>query len=377
MRSDLRICHLPDLHVGIPGREAAVERSLSLIIDGVYTTKPDAVVIPGDLMDGLSSIADRNLLGWFLFELSLVAPVFVIPGNHDRPGDLRVFGLIPRVTVYETPTVETVLDGRLLLMALPHLAKGALVTEGDIDGSNRDSEARIREILADFGRQREAHSQPALLMCHLDIRGRQLSNGETRAGQGIAVSVADLLSSGADYIAAGHIHMAQQLDPRLAYGGSAARGNFGEADPKSWNIVTLQGKGALPVIERQPLPLRPMFTVERTLDNAAGTWSQTDGPPEADIPADAEVRVRLVAPETRMAEIALERATVLERWGDAKVEAKTIRQAAVRSEAIGRAETEDEMLRAYWAHESVETPSPEFQGRALGALAEILQEVGA
>ena len=365
----IRICHIPDLHVGIPGREAAVEHSLRLIVDGVRADRPDAIVIPGDLMDGLSSVADRNLLSWFLAECSAVAPVFIIPGNHDRPGDLRVFGRIPGVTVYEVPTLDVVLDGRLILMALPHMPKGSLQTEGDIEQSNRDSEARIRGILEEFGGQRPHHQHPALLMCHVDIRGRALSSGETRAHQGIAVSVGDLLASGADYVAAGHIHLYQQLDPRLAYAGSASRGNFGESDEKGYLLVTLGAHGDLPVIERRAIACRPMATITHTLDEASGTWSQTDGPEP--VPDGAEVRVRLVCPEARMAELALERGEVLARWPDAKVEAKTIAQASVRSEAIGRAETEAEMLQAYWAHESVETPSDEFQGRVLAALREV------
>ncbi len=371
----LRIAHLGDIHLGINGREAQVELSLDFILEDLRRLRPNLVVQAGDVFDGKSTIADRNLLARWLQEVSEVAPVYAIKGNHDAVGDLQVFGRLRGVSVWEEP--ELVVVHGVLFMMLPHVAKGALVTDGDMAESSRASEAQIREMLSgDWAAEARRHQGPVVLVSHCDVRGRVLSAGESRPDQAIAMTVSDLLASGADAVMLGHIHQQQALDPRVWYAGSIARANWGErVEDKGYLLWTIQGKGELPIVERRLIPTRPMVSITRTLDEASGTWSQTDGPDP--VPDGAEVRVRLVAPEARMAELALERGEVLARWPDARVEAKTIAQASVRSEAIGRAETETEMLGCYWQHESVETPSEEFQGRALAALAELVEEVGA
>jgi len=77
----LRVCHLSDLHVGIPGSGAFLRR----VLDECVSHQPDLIVITGDLLNGrLREIPScASLLG----RLKAPCGVFAILGGHDYRHD--------------------------------------------------------------------------------------------------------------------------------------------------------------------------------------------------------------------------------------------------------------------------------------------------
>ncbi|HEY2620530.1 MAG TPA: phosphodiesterase [Acetobacteraceae bacterium] len=87
------ICQLTDLHVRPVGQAANRVSETNMFTERAFRTvarltpRPDAVVITGDLTEcGLD--AEYSNLNQLLRKLQSF-PVFVIPGNHDRRGNLR------------------------------------------------------------------------------------------------------------------------------------------------------------------------------------------------------------------------------------------------------------------------------------------------
>lgn len=96
------ICQLTDLHVRPVGKSAnrvsetnmLTERALRAVVR--FQPRPEVVVITGDLTDCGLEDEYANLAQMLRKHLSM--PVFVIPGNHDRRGNLReVLGHLPGV----------------------------------------------------------------------------------------------------------------------------------------------------------------------------------------------------------------------------------------------------------------------------------------
>lgn len=365
--------HIGDLHGGLRARRDQVRRSMAFLLEDLRRVRPDVIVQAGDIFDTRSSIEDRNDFADWLAEAADIAPFLAVRGNHDVPGDLAIFNRVAAahlIRIWEQPAFHR--GSGLLVLGLPHQEKGGLVTEGSITVSNRASEDRIRDHLAiEFRREADAFDGPVMLVAHADVDGRSKSNGESRLHQGLILSIDDLLASGADYVALGHIHKLQKLHPRVAYAGSIARASFGEEpDEKGYLLVTLGPKGALPEIEIRPIPCRPMVTI-------TSTWTDDgwDTHGAEDLPEDAEIRVRLSAPEDHATDLAAAQAEVLERFPDAQVEPEVVPVDRRRSEAIAVAETPEDMLRAYW--EASELPAPEFQAKAIAALGLIQKEIAA
>ncbi len=380
----VRVAHLGDLHIGLRDRQTQVERSLAFILEDLERLRPDLIVQAGDIFDTRSSISDRNVLAGWLSAIARNAPFFAIRGNHDVPFDLSIYNHLATPHHMQICEAPAVLDAAGLdVLALPHLDLKGLAADVSLEDGHRDSEARLRAILADF-RAVAGHARAAILLAHADVAGRKLSWGEKQHQQGIKLTVADLLSSGADAVMLGHIHQLQSLDPRVWYAGSIARSNWGEADDeKGYLLWTLGAKGELPQVEVRNIPTRPMVTV-------SCSWSEQDGwrtsietrlrseasaqrgssleKPEA-IADDAEVRVRISAPEARMAEAVQARADALDRWPDAKVEIQPEASSRIRCEDIAQAESLQEMLEAYWS--TVREPPDGFKLQVIAALAEL------
>ena len=93
----LRIAHLSDLHIGPTLGLAFVE----LVVERTIQTKPDLIVITGDVMDGTAA-ANRDA-SLPLGRLRAYAPTFMVTGNHDHlHGDvdnilerMRELGVVP------------------------------------------------------------------------------------------------------------------------------------------------------------------------------------------------------------------------------------------------------------------------------------------
>ena len=79
------LAHLSDIHIRLNSRFEEYSEVLQETIKSLNEIKPRRIVITGDLFHIKINMSPKSttLAGWFLKELSKIAPVDIILGNHD------------------------------------------------------------------------------------------------------------------------------------------------------------------------------------------------------------------------------------------------------------------------------------------------------
>ncbi|MDD5719968.1 MAG: AAA family ATPase [Candidatus Krumholzibacteria bacterium] len=209
-----------------------------------------------------------------------------------------------------------------------------------------------------------------------------LSTGQTHIGREIELAEGDLLDTGADYIALGHIHKHQRLGGgKVVYAGSLNHRNFGEVEDKGYLLVGVEREQP-PVIEFRPTPCRRMVLVEFD-------YSAEDDPDGDELfirgilnaADDAEVRCRMRYPEDqREAALAcLDRAVAdIKRAGACSVtpDPVAVPVKRVRNAEIAQAQTPGDKFLCYCRDREIEL-ADDRRERLLARLADLAGAAGA
>ena len=217
----MRIYHLADLHFGksiygtsmLDDQRYWVKQFLSCCSD----SKPDAVVIAGDVYDRASPSGDAvELLDYFLTELAeMDIPVFMIAGNHDS-GQRLSFGrtMLSKQNIHIAGVVKKEIDhytfddpdgyGHVTIWMLPYTFPeqvSTLLEDNDIHSYDQ----AIRKLI---GSQNIDHSQRNVIISHQTVTANgekaQVGGSETMVG---GIGQIDYTAYDQfDYVALGHIH---------------------------------------------------------------------------------------------------------------------------------------------------------------------------
>ena len=275
--------------------------SLAKIAEVAREREVDLIIIAGDLFDApISNSAMRARMPKLLDACGALldaAPVVSVQGtpSHDAPGcyaplltnwlahewswhhfdssERRACAIILVIDAASAePGVELVdlaeIGGASIharsnwsasSRGLPEPSRGWLSARGEAQGRAETGEAVVdglRLILAGIGAATHGRTVPHIHVQHGEVRGATLASGQVLPPGGIAVGTEDLALTGADYIALGHIHKGQQLNPddeygRIVYSGSAYPVDWGERDEKLLRVVTL-GEDGYPDAEHVP-----------------------------------------------------------------------------------------------------------------------------
>lgn len=256
----MRIAHIADLHCCKEHQKEALE-SLDEICLSLTTNPVDLVAVAGDTWD--ASMLNTEASGFNDFvariqNLATFAPVVMIYGtpSHDTDGSLEVFRKIKAknaITILEAAKpyflengkiVETSTAPEALIFGIPeprkkYLLANATTGKEETENAIRDAMQKLCFLLA--AKRREFPDIPCVMLYHGDVAGSSLQNDRTiERGTGIAISIDDLASIGADYYALGHIHKPQQVGTLPAYyAGSIYPKDFGETHKAGFNIVEI------------------------------------------------------------------------------------------------------------------------------------------
>jgi metallophosphoesterase superfamily enzyme len=258
----VKLAHIADPHLGIrqyhrqtPSginqREADVAHAFRVAVDGIIETRPDAVVVAGDLFH---SVRPTNAAIVFAFrqfqrlrEALPGAPIVLIAGNHDTPRStetgsiLRLFEELgvdvasdePRRFVY--PALE------LSVLAVPH----------------QSLMSATRPVLRPEGDERRR-----VLVVHGEIEGVFPFDRSSAEYGGALLAFEELAASEWSYVALGHYHVQHRVAPRVWYAGS-----LDYVSPNLWGELVDEsdhgnrGKGWLladvdrGTVQRRPVPL--------------------------------------------------------------------------------------------------------------------------
>ena len=283
----MRLIHIADLHFGksIHGVSMLengdqgwwVDRFLRLAEE----TKPDAVLIAGDVYDRSAPSGDAvELLSRMLTGLSEQnIPVMMVAGNHDSVQRLSFAspmlarqGLHISRPLFGSDRLERVTlndsFGPVTFWLMPYVYP-ALIAQALGDDSLRDYDAAVRALLE---RQNVDFTARNVLVAHQNVtaNGAEAERGGSESMIGGVGQIDCRCFDGFDYVALGHIHAASAVGREaVRYAGTPMCYHFNEIRQaeKGPLLVELGPKGA-PIrteLLRIP-PLHPMREVRGSLE---------------------------------------------------------------------------------------------------------------
>ena len=313
----MRLLHTSDWHVGklIRGQSRADEhRAVLAEIAAVAAAEAvDLVLVAGDLFETSAPGPESEAIVYRgLLDLAEVAPVVVIGGNHDNPRRLHAVApllSLGRVTVVGQPaapdaggTLHLDAGGTPVCLALlPFVSKRLIVKAEDLmaDDAYQHAQAyddRVRWVLSrlcePFG------GDTVNLVCaHAFAAGGTTGGGERSVHTIEDYSVgAQAFPVGAQYVALGHLHRAQDIPgpTRIHYSGSPMQLDFGEGrDTKSVAVVELE-PGVPASVRDVPL------TAGRALQTLTGSLAEL----EAVAGSTGDAYLRVIVNDARRAGLA-------------------------------------------------------------------------
>ncbi|MBX3275526.1 MAG: exonuclease SbcCD subunit D [Sandaracinaceae bacterium] len=239
MTRRLTLCHTSDWHLGHTlaghGREAEHAAFLDFLLDVLERESVDALLVAGDVYDSANPPASAQaMLYAFLARARRRSPaldVVMIAGNHDSPG--RLSAADPILRAIGVRVIGTAREDMLVpvsdaagvagwVAAVPFLRPSDLPRHpGEGDPIVAGVRARYRAVL-DAARARRGPRDALVAMghCHMvDATPSELSERAILGGPQQALP-ADLFGDDVEYVALGHLHLAQAVTERVHYSGS-------------------------------------------------------------------------------------------------------------------------------------------------------------
>lgn len=372
-----RIAHISDSHFDERNRLDDRCRVHRVFVNDARECGVDLIVHSGDVFERRSTAAERLAVAQFLADAAEVAPVVLVRGNHDLPGEVRIFERLNplRILVADNALVSDRTAGEFFVAAVPWFDKSQIVAQAAIreqDDATRQTieaaRALIDVIRIDCQKARQGGMIP-IVVAHTMIGGSTVSTGQVILGQTVEQAPAEWAETGASYIALGHVHKTQEwYEGRVAYAGSPDRMNFGEPEEKGWRLVTIGDDGHFESNRFMPLPARRMvlIDVDSSQSDADITKHDVDG---------ALVRLRIRCKASELGSLPLDQ---LEGWlreaGAHRVKVEPIIQAETRARApeIVSAKTVWEKVERYLDAKNVEVDRESLHQR-LSELEEAVQ----
>jgi exonuclease SbcD len=296
----MKVLHLADIHLGmenygkidpVTGLNTRLQdfiRCFSFAIDTAIKEEVDLVVFAGDAYKNSNpSATHQREFAKQIYRLSAAKiPTVMVKGNHDNPvsygraTSIDIFSTleIPNVYVVNSPDILRIptKSGEANIFAVPwptkeqHLNKEEMKgkTEKEITQLIQEKVVNLIKYFASYG-SNDSIFVPNIFVGHLAIAEATFSGSETSViiGTDPVIPARLLANSNFDYVALGHIHKYQNLNPEpegkppIVYSGSIERLNFGEEkDPKGFCLVNIEkGETSYKFI---PVPAREFITID-------------------------------------------------------------------------------------------------------------------
>ena len=243
----MKLLHSADWHLGAPlqVQDDRLRQCLASlperIVDLALAEGCDLMLLSGDIFDGAPTAADRASLQRALARAKM--PVFIAPGNHDPAPVWPREGWPENVHIFRSAAVES-----LSLPGLSCRVFGAAFTQNHSGA-----------LLEDF--QAEGSERCAIGIFHGDPTQPDSPYNPISRGQ--------VLESGLDYLALGHIHKRgsfQAGETLCAWPGCPMGRGFDETGEKGVLIAELDGVCSTRFV---PLPLPRFYSFSLPVDGDA------------------------------------------------------------------------------------------------------------
>lgn len=279
--STIRIMHFADTHFGVEkygkidpatglnSRLLDFRESLLRAIEIALHENVDVAIFAGDAYKTRDprQTEQREFAKCIRTLSDAGVPVVLLTGNHDLP---VAKGKANAVEIYRTLGVRNVYvlskpdlvrietkSGALGVAAMPYLEKGVLIGRDELKNKTVDEvreyiEQKYCEYLAYLAAKVENASDatPTVLVGHFWVAGARLSSwqqGYLANSKEPQVPLSELIRPTFDYVALGHIHRFQDLNPHgqphVVYSGSPDRIDFGEREEEKGFVIADVYKG--------------------------------------------------------------------------------------------------------------------------------------
>ncbi|MFP3853344.1 MAG: exonuclease SbcCD subunit D [Anaerolineales bacterium] len=261
MTEPIRLLHFADVHIGMENYGGIDPESgtstrvrdfldrLDEVVDYGLAHEADLAIFAGDAFKHRDpDPTQQREFARRIKRLADQVPTLLLVGNHDMPAvatkanSVDIFRAleVPNVIVGHTPGSQVVQTrrGPVFLAWMPYPMRNRLLTRESYQGKSIEELGEIlRQTVADIVRQLTVEAQdqsmPRVLAGHLSVAEAKLGSERTAMlGQDVAITRSSLADSAWDYIALGHIHRHQIINPEgyppIVYSGSLERIDFGE-----------------------------------------------------------------------------------------------------------------------------------------------------
>lgn len=262
--------HTSDWHLGATGGERDLWDDQKYFIDAicgiVREKRVDAVLLAGDVYD--RSVPAASAIGLYDYAMNrlcgeLGVKVLAIAGNHDSAERLAsCAGLLDKAGLYlqgaaqREPRVVEFADSQVFFLPWMTEEKIKSLYPEERDGITDLTEAY--RVAVNHMREKFIPGKHHLLLSHAFITNAETSTSDRAAEIGFATQVSASVFEGFDYVALGHIHKPQQVNPFVRYSGSPMAYSFGKEERQE-KSVTLIDTAAM-TQQVVPLPLLHRWT---------------------------------------------------------------------------------------------------------------------
>jgi exonuclease SbcD len=282
----MKLLHTSDWHLGRSlydkKRYDEFESFLDWLYEFISNEEIDLLLVAGDVFDTTSpSNRAQELYYAFLAKLSATncRHVVVIGGNHDSPTFLEApRNILNALRIHVVGALSGNTADEVLLLkdknGIPEAIVCAIPFLRDRDirmaeaGESPDDKTKklLQNISLHYKEasemaerlQDDSKRVPVIGMGHLFTKNAQTTEGdgvrELYIGT-VAHIDGDSISKGFDYLALGHLHLAQTIggSDRIRYSGSPLPMSFAEADHEK-KVLVVEFKGQTPLIREHPIP---------------------------------------------------------------------------------------------------------------------------
>jgi len=313
----VKILHLSDIHIGsgfshgkvnpetgINTRLEDFVKTLSICIDRAIAEPVDLVLFGGDAFPDATPppYVHEAFASQFRRLADANIPAVLLVGNHDQHSQgsggasLSIYRtlVVPGFIVGDTIKTHriTTNNGDVQIITLPWLNRSTLLTRPETEGLglaevNEMLTKKLEPVLEGEIRRLDP-DVPTVLLAHLMADRANLGAEKFLAvGKGFTIPMSMLTRTEFDYVALGHVHKHQNLnpsnDPPVVYPGSIERVDFSE-EKEDKGYVFLELEPGKVDWDFCTLPARPFLTIELDV-------SQKDDPLEAVLKAIASQEI--------------------------------------------------------------------------------------
>jgi exonuclease SbcD len=291
----MKILHLSDIHIGSgfshgrinpkTGLNTRLEdfvNTLSLSIDRAINEPVDIVLFGGDAFPDATPppYVQEAFASQFRRLADAKIPTVLLVGNHDQHSQgnggasLCIYRTlaVPGFIVGDTIKTHRIITrkGDIQIITLPWLTRSTLLTRPETEGLSLAEVndlliKKLEPVLEGEIRQLDPHI-PTILLGHLMVDRANLGAERFLAvGKGFTIPISLLIRPEFDYVALGHVHKHQNLNPSnnppIIYPGSVERVDFSEEKEEKGYVFVEVEKGKV-AWEFCSLPARPFCTIE-------------------------------------------------------------------------------------------------------------------